>query len=652
MTDATRPATEETPVSLLRWPPPGLARIQGDLWVVARKMALVAAVLVVPLLITLVLPQSPYGLGPLGEAWWITLLTTILGVAIFTDAVVTLVRFLSRIRRALEEGYAPAVLALVISDRDRDNGFLLQGVGPFTPLEENERKTLGRLRFLIPLLYLVAATWFVVGFAVLLLMAARGVASAADIGFGTMGPAAVIGFAGLVLRGTEGTLAYRSREAWHAEEWSEDLARHEIDAWLAATEERNLLAGRGRSAGAPVWPTAAMVGVIVGAFLAVLPAMTFVPAASLGAVFSSLGGWGYTRTLQRYGEAEAYRPYVLPADSTIAAAEAGELVHTITFVGMDRPVAEEVRTPERSYDTPWLPENPPEVAHPGVAPYWTDTIWVRAARGFSTEEAAFLRDAAAHPARADFARLARAPSVDVVGAFYHLPFDESETFFSLPFLQLSGLRGAAHSHLAHAAVLAADGRYDDAEEAVREVISTGFLLTDEAPLLMMNLVGLVMVHRGGVALANLFALRGEEERAEALRASARASGAAVETMTVGRDDQLSGQEFLERLPQIAANPNALPGMRWDMVHLVTVYSPCANLQRVVFGPDEDYYSWVSRVRASLVRHDSEEDFFELARRGLGPVTEPGFITRLLAVPMGGLATQGSCAQVLAAMPEL
>lgn len=69
---------------------PGLGRIQDDLWIVARKMAAVAIVLVVPLMV-LTFPQSPYGLGPLGEAWWLTLLTTVLGVALFTEATVALV---------------------------------------------------------------------------------------------------------------------------------------------------------------------------------------------------------------------------------------------------------------------------------------------------------------------------------------------------------------------------------------------------------------------------------------------------------------------------------------------------------------------------------------------------------------------------------
>lgn len=80
MSESTLPTAAEPMVAPLPWPPPGLGRIQGDLWIVARKMAVVAIVLVVPLLIVLAFPQSPYGLGPLGEAWWITLLTTVLGV--------------------------------------------------------------------------------------------------------------------------------------------------------------------------------------------------------------------------------------------------------------------------------------------------------------------------------------------------------------------------------------------------------------------------------------------------------------------------------------------------------------------------------------------------------------------------------------------
>jgi len=264
MSDATLPPTEETPVQPMRWPPPGLGRIQGDLWLVARKMAVVAMVLVAPLLIVLVLPHSPYGLGPLGEAWWITLLTTFLGLALFTDAVVSLYRFVARVRRALAEGYTAHVVALVVSDRDRDNGFLLQGIKAFSGLADPERRTLGRLRFLAPLGYLVGATWFVVGFGLLLFLAARGAVSLTGVGFGTVGPAAFLWFSGLVLRATEGTIVYRAREGWHRVDWSEDLARHEIDAWQKGSEERGFVPAGASVRGAPTWPGVALVGVVVG----------------------------------------------------------------------------------------------------------------------------------------------------------------------------------------------------------------------------------------------------------------------------------------------------------------------------------------------------------------------------------------------------
>ncbi|MDX1646055.1 MAG: hypothetical protein R3304_02830 [Longimicrobiales bacterium] len=618
---------------------------------VARKMAFVAAILVLPLLVTLTLPQTPYGLGPFGEAWWITLLTTVLGVAIFADAVVTLVRFLSRVRRALRKGYTGHVIALVVSDREQEHGFLLQGMGPFTPLAEKERKTVALLRFLTPFSYLLAASWFVLGFGVLILLAARGWVSVSGVGFGTVAPAALIGFSGLVLRGTEGTLSYRAREAWHPEDWEEDLARHEIEAWRAVADERELIPADA-STGSGLWSRILAVSVIVGAFLVALPVMTFVPAASIGAIFTSFGGWGYHRPLQRRAEAEAYRSYRLEGDGSLSAIEAGELVQSLAFAGRDEALARELSPPATEYPDPWLPEDMPERVRAAGASYWTDTLWSRVELGLSSEESEYLRRVVEHPGHAGLSRLARATSVDLVGAYYALPFGDDETLFSLPLVHVAGLRTAADAHLGRAAYLASQGRHEEAEEAVREVISVGLLLADEAALLMANLVGTVLVRRGGVALGNALELRGDTEAAEALRTGARSAQAAATTMMVGREERPTGQAFLERLPEIAEDPHAPLGMRWDMVHVVRVLSPCANLRRVVFGPDDDYYAWLDRVRSSLVRYESEEAFFELILRGIAPLGEPGLVSRMLAVPMGGLATQGSCAQVLAAMPEL
>lgn len=652
MSDTTLPPTEETPVQPMRWPPPGLGRIQGDLWIVARKMALVGTVLVVPLLIVLTLPHSPYGLGPLGEAWWITLLTTFLGLALFIDAVVTLVRFLFRVRRALAEGYTRHVVALVVADRDRDHGFLLQGVNVFCTLRDPERRTLGRLRFLAPLFYLVATTWLVVGFGLLILLAAHGAASLSAVGFGTLAPAAFIWFFGLVLRATEGTIVYRARESWHREDWADDLARHEIDAWQDASEERGFVPVGASVRGAPAWPRVAVVIVLVGSFVAALPAMTLVPASSLGSVLASMGAWSYEGTLRRWAEAEAYRPYRVAVDSSVSALEAGELLHVIARAGYPPRDVPEIRDPVRAHEEPWLEAGAPAGFRPEATPYWTDTIWTWVERGLTEEEAEYLRRVANHPARGDFSRLASAPSLDFVRAFYVLPFDEDMTFFSLPFPRTAGVRSAANSHLAQAALQASEGRMDEAERSVREVISVGFVLADEAPTLIANLVGAMLARGGGDALVRVVALNGEPERAAAIEEGGRTAEAVAERMSVIGDPSPGGQEYLQRLPVLAEDPRAPRALRWEAMHLVTVFSPCANLRRVVFGPDEEYDTWVGRVRSSLVRYESEEALFEVSLRGIAPTVEPGPLTRLLSVAMGGGTRPGSCAQVLTALPEI
>lgn len=652
MSDATLPPTEGTPVQPMRWPPPGLARIQGDLWVVARKMAIVASILVVPLLIVLSVPHSPYGLGPLGEAWWLTLLTTILGVALFTDAVVSLVRFLRRVRRALAEGYTKHVVALVVSDRDRDNGFLLQGVHAFSVLSASERRTVGRLRFLAPLCYLSGATWFVAGFGVLLFLAARGWVSPTGLGFGTAAPAAFVWFFGLVLRATEGTLAYRARESWHPEEWAEDLARHEIEAWQRVSEDRGLVMAGASMRGSPAWPTLALVALIVGAFAAVIPAMTLVPASSVGAIFSAIGGWSYDRTLRRGAVAEAYRPYVVDVDSSLTPGQAGELLHSLARAGYGEHDAEQFREPARVYDEPWLVDGAPEGFRPEAPPYWSDTIWTWVERGLTLEQSEYLRDVADHPARNDFTRLASAADLDLVGAYYRLPFDDDDTYFSLPIPRTAGMRAAANTHIAQAALHAAAGRYDEAEMMVREVISVGFLLTDASPSLLSNLVGSILVQTGGDALERAFRVAGDAEAAAALSAAVGAADRAAERMSVAAAPAPGGTAYLQRLPEVAEDVRALPGLRWEAANLVTVFSPCANLRRVVFGPDEEYFAWMDRVRSSLVRYPSEEAYFEVAMRGIAPMAEPSFFSRFVVMAMGGASTQGSCAQVAAVLPSL
>mgnify|MGYP004217282853 CR=1 FL=1 len=66
--------------SVVRWPPPGLERLQGDVWNVVRSGTLAALILVFPLLLSISLRQDFWSLGPLSIAWWVILITTGVGL--------------------------------------------------------------------------------------------------------------------------------------------------------------------------------------------------------------------------------------------------------------------------------------------------------------------------------------------------------------------------------------------------------------------------------------------------------------------------------------------------------------------------------------------------------------------------------------------
>jgi len=57
---ATSRAPKDDP---LRWPPPGLERLQGDLWIIIQTSTLAALILVFPLLLAVSLEQRFWSLG-------------------------------------------------------------------------------------------------------------------------------------------------------------------------------------------------------------------------------------------------------------------------------------------------------------------------------------------------------------------------------------------------------------------------------------------------------------------------------------------------------------------------------------------------------------------------------------------------------------
>jgi hypothetical protein len=98
---------------------------------------------------------------------------------------------------------------------------------------------------------------------------------------------------------------------------------------------------------------------------------------------------------------------------------------------------------------------------------------------------------------------------------------------------------------------------------------------------------------------------------------------------------------------MVVDTTAVRGLRWEYFALTTTLTPCLNLNRMVFGPDEAYHQFVEDAHDALVRWPSEEALFEVAKGGYlarPNVGSPSWIGRLLSISMR--SGEGACGEVV------
>jgi hypothetical protein len=381
------------------------------------------------------------------------------------------------------------------------------------------------------------------------------------------------------------------------------------------------------------------------AALVAVPILTLVPTAAVGPILTTVAVPGFDDVRARGARAEALRSYRVSVDARLGPAEAGQLLYDLSYVGTDREPPLGEREPSRRIDEPWLPELD-EANATGVHPFdWPDSLISVVSRDATDGQRALLEEVAAHPARGDLSRLARAERIDIASARYEDPLPEELTLVNLPIPRYTEIRNAVHSHVAAAASELLSGRPERAEELLSEVVSLGFLLGDGGLSLMDNLIGYALVEQGAEALADLYVATGrtqEAARLAGLRATANAAVARV------RFTYPEGAEaWVRSLPHIVSDTSVARGLRWEIFIGLTTLTPCINLQRLVFGPDDAYWTFVDGAYADLVRWPSEDGLFELARngwfhtRGDTPTTLLG---RLLSVSMR--TGEGTCGEMV------
>ena len=384
--------------------------------------------------------------------------------------------------------------------------------------------------------------------------------------------------------------------------------------------------------------------------MVLLPTATVVVTASLGPILADTAVPTFLSVQEMAGAAEVLRSYRLDPDPSITPQQAGEALQNLVFVGpTQRPEAME-RPPRVPYPERWFTD--PDVFPDPYSETVARDLMAKSFASFTPEERASLLQAAAHPAHAEFERLSHAPMADVASARWTLPFPDGTSMFDLPWPRFAGLRTAALAHITRAVVEVAEGRAQAAEQTVREVISAGFLLVDEGPTLVDNLMGVALVSLGGDALEELHRRIGRAEEAERLRWAREASTMSASMARVGNAEQ-DIHTLLRGIPDLVERNDALRGLRWEYLATFNMLAPCINLQKAVFGPDATYYEWMARAEEALVRVPGEAALFELARAGAAGAQEeveaPGALTRLITLTLGTRTQPGSCARLVSVL---
>jgi len=643
------PETDRTDdeLSTIRWPPPGLERLQGDLIRVGVRAALGGGLLVLPLLFVLGRNLDFATLGPFADAWWVTLVLAIVGLTFAADALVRTMTLMRRVAKALEQGYDFDTVKMVIADGSRDMGFLITGSRHFSTMDAKERGAIGSLRVFSATMNALAGIWMPNALALCLLLGARGLIEPATLWMTTALPSFTLYVFGSVAGTVAEARVRRARRTWYHQPWIADLASEEARAWRESApprEESRLRGIEDGSLGRVLRHGAVLMGALAG--LIAVPILTLVPTAAVGPILAELAVPGFDDVRARGARAEAMRPYRVVMDESLGAAEAGQLLHDLSYVGSDREPPLGEAEPSRRIEEPWLVPEVDETNPTGLDPFdWPASLFSALAEAPTPERRAFLADVADHPARADLSRLARAPTIDIASARYVAPLPPELTLAEMPIPRFNELRMAAYSHLAAAGLAFMDGDVGRARELVSEVVSLGFLLSDDGPTLMDNMIGYVLVEQGGDALRDLFSAVGQTEDEDHLVALRAAADGAVSRLHFSYPE--GAESWVRSLPILVADPGVARGVRWDLFIGITTLTPCLNLQRLVFGPDQDYWDFVEQAHDDLVMWPSEDGLFELARTGwFGARADAGagFVGRLLSVSMR--TGEGTCGEVV------
>ena len=291
------------------WPPPGLEAEHGRLWHVLFQLGLGSLVLVFPLLLAVARVYPFWSFGLFGGAWWVLVLTSMLGLLITLAGLESLFRILRQASQASRWGLGSFITLLVMSDRRRDGGFLLQGGRKYRGLEVRRRGRIARSRVLGSASLLLGTLWIPLGFSLSVFFAARGILSPSGMWLISLVPAGILLAIGIVSRGLEGTLIQKAEPG---KDILEEEIRGDVTEWLetlgAYSNREGLDVGSPAPAGRRAFGWSAL-GVVVIAVIVFMPAAAITVTSTMGPILGMVATPNFSRMNERAATAQVFQRF-------------------------------------------------------------------------------------------------------------------------------------------------------------------------------------------------------------------------------------------------------------------------------------------------------------------------------------------------------
>jgi tRNA A-37 threonylcarbamoyl transferase component Bud32 len=593
---------------LLEWPPPGLDQLAVKLRDATRVLLLGGFATGIPLVSVSVFGRETFIRQTLPPSLVILGLTFV-GLIVFAAGLALVWRFVRHAQRAMGFGYGWGTIAEVVSDPRGDTGALIAGGREYAELTAETRNALRRNRVVAQACRLLAGVAPVLGFVFGLIVAPSSANGPVVVLWSSIMLAITLLIAAYAITWNEDRLTGPARRRIRTVAVLAEGHHRLAEAWTATFEQVRMGQRFGAGSSRHGRSVSIAAGVAVALAAAAAAGIFFLfSLTSAMAVFARVASPTYGSARAKLAKVRRLEAYRIPFDTTVSALRAGQALHAIVRNGPSDKLERFERSPAIS-----IPTQPRHRI--GTDPFETDGGWAKAAfrnarQGFSVAERDYLRALADNSALEEYRMFARAPVLDFAGTYWELDANPPPAWFELPIPALTPLRQVAHANAAQAALAFSAGRADEAERRLRENISAGLLLMDQAPVLLMNLVGSNMVASACQSLTAFYDAIGRPKEARLISSEEDPEITIVESAA----EQPSIDEISRSLSRTILDQGSPLGTRWELIAGSFAFVPCTDMHQVLFGPDELHKETIAQARASLVRRQSDSLLFAVVDR--------------------------------------